>query len=99
MTYDKKVKFIDWSVEKNEKLKMERGITYDEVMDRIIGDGLLTIWDNPNKAKYAHQHMFVVELKSYVFLVPHVEERDKIFLKTVFPSRKYTKIYRQKGEL
>jgi hypothetical protein len=29
-------------------------------------------------------------------MVPYIEEDDVIFLKTVFPSRKYTKIYLHK---
>ena len=35
--------------------------------------------------------------KKYIWIVPYVVEKDCIFLKTLFPSRKYTKEY-QKGE-
>jgi hypothetical protein len=34
----------------------------------------------------------------YVYLVPHVEEPDHLFLKTVIPSRKATRDYGTRGE-
>jgi len=37
--------------------------------------------------------MFVVAVDSYVHLVPFVESDDEYFLKTIIPSRKFTKIY------
>ena len=38
------------------------------------------------------------KLKGYIWIVPYVEEKDYIFLKTLYPSRKFTKLYK-KGEL
>lgn len=35
----------------------------------------------------------VIEINSYAYVVPYVEEDDYLFLKTIFPSRKYTKEY------
>ncbi|PJC46521.1 MAG: hypothetical protein CO036_02400 [Candidatus Omnitrophica bacterium CG_4_9_14_0_2_um_filter_43_12] len=32
--------------------------------------------------------------KGYIWVVPYVEEKDYIFLKTLYPSRKFTKFYR-----
>ncbi|MEI8296085.1 MAG: hypothetical protein WCG04_06150, partial [Alphaproteobacteria bacterium] len=40
-----------------------------------------------------HQNIYVIEMHSYVYLVPFVEDKDKIFLKTIFPHRKATKKY------
>jgi len=37
--------------------------------------------------------MYVVEYEKYVYLVPFVEDSEKVFLKTVIPSRKATKKY------
>jgi hypothetical protein len=34
------------------------------------------------------------EYKKYIWVVPFVEEKDYYFLKTLFPSRKYTKIFK-----
>ncbi len=35
----------------------------------------------------------VVNINEYIYLVPYVESEDEIFLKTIIPSRKATKIY------
>ncbi len=38
--------------------------------------------------------MIVVEFHDYVYLVPYIEEESgTLFLKTIFPHRKFTKIY------
>jgi len=37
--------------------------------------------------------MFVLDIDDYVYLVPYVENRKEIFLKTIIPSRKATKMY------
>lgn len=46
-----------------------------------------------NKKKYQNQKLFLIQIKKSIFVVPFVEEKDYIFLKTVYPSHKYTKIY------
>jgi len=35
------------------------------------------------------------EYKGYIWVVPFVKANGEIFLKTLYPSRKYTKIYRK----
>jgi hypothetical protein len=35
----------------------------------------------------------VVGIDNYVYLVPYVEDKDKLFLKTNIPSRKATERY------
>jgi hypothetical protein len=37
--------------------------------------------------------MMVFNVEEYIYLVPYVEIRDEIFLKTIIPSRKATKEY------
>jgi hypothetical protein len=44
----------------------------------------------------AGQEYYIVLLHDYIHLVPVIEERvDRLILKTIFPSRKYDKIYRE----
>ena len=43
--------------------------------------------------KYEGQKLAVVEINNYACVVPFVETGEKMFLKTIFPSRKYTKRY------
>ncbi len=54
---------------------------------------LLDIIEHPNQEKYKEQRCYVVDIENYVFIVPYVESEQSIFLKTIFPSRKYTKMY------
>ena len=87
------MKIYNWSAEKNEQLIVERGISFEEVVFFIENNGLLDDIAHPNSQDYSHQRIFVVAVESYVYLVPYVENTDEIFLKTIIPSRKFTKIY------
>ncbi|MFN7808945.1 MAG: toxin [Pseudanabaena sp.] len=82
-----------WNHEKNELLKKERGISFEEIVLAIEADGLLDELQHRNADKYPHQFILVVALDEYVYLVPYVEELDYYFLKTVIPSRKATRLY------
>ena len=42
---------------------------------------------------YPHQRIFVLEINGYAHAVPYISDEETIFLKTVFPSRKYTVMY------
>ncbi|MCX7193094.1 MAG: toxin [Proteobacteria bacterium] len=86
-----------WNHEKNETLKIERSISFEEIVLAIEADGLLDELRHPNPEKYPNQSVFVVALDGYVYLVPYVEEADYYFLKTVIPSRKATRDYLQRS--
>ncbi len=82
-----------WNHDKNETLKIERSISFEEIVLAIEADGLLDELRHPNSDKYPNQSVLVVALDDYVYLVPYVEEADYYFLKTVIPSRKATRDY------
>ncbi|MEK7810926.1 MAG: toxin [Pseudomonadota bacterium] len=82
-----------WKHDINEALKIERCISFEEIVLAIEADGLLDVLRHPNAEKYPNQSVFVVTLDRYVYLVPYVEEPDYYFLKTVIPSRKATRGY------
>lgn len=86
-----------WNHDKNEALKIERSISFEEIVLAIEADGLLDELRHPNTEKYPNQSVFVVALDGYVYLVPYVEEPDYYFLKTVIPSRKATRDYLFEG--
>lgn len=92
------MKFIAWDVQKNEKLKRERGISFEEAMDALLGDGLIKTERNPNRQKYPLQYVHILKIKRYAYIVPFVEDNEKYFLKTIIPSRKATKRYIKKKE-
>jgi len=85
------MKFFDWNIRKNEELKAERDVGFEDVVFSIIQDGLLNIVEHPNKQKYPGKKVFVVKIEEYVYLVPFVEEEKVIFLKKIIPSQKMTK--------
>ena len=82
-----------WNHEKNEALKIQRGISFEEVVLAIEADGLLDELRHTNLDKYPNQSILVIALDGYVYLVPYVEEPDYYFLKTVIPSRNATRDY------
>jgi len=87
-----------WNHDKNEQLKAERNISFEEIVLAIEADGLLDIVVRSNSGKYPNQRMFVVAVEQYAYLVPFVEETDYYFLKTVIPSRKATRDYLKGGD-
>ncbi len=80
-----------WSPEKNELLKHERGISFEEITVAVEAGKLLEVVPHPNAAKYPRQKVMVVGVAGYACLVPYVEEEDHFFLKTIIPSRKATR--------
>lgn len=78
-------------MDKNEVLKSERGISFEEIVLAFIEGRVLSDEDHPNKTRYPNQRILIVEIESYAYLVPYVEDKEKVFLKTVIPSRKATK--------
>ena len=89
------MKYLNWNSEKNELLKQERGISFEEIAYLIESGLVIGIEENPG---YPNQKMYVLEIDNYAIIVPFVVNDDEIFLKTAFPSRKYTKKYGLKGE-
>ena len=89
------MKYLNWDSEKNEILKHTRGISFEEVAYLIESDQILGVEENPGRP---NQKMYILEIENYAIIVPFVEKDNEIFLKTAFPSRKYTKRYRLRGE-
>lgn len=93
MNYDLSMKYFSWNDEKNERLKRERGVSFEEVIFYIERDELLDIVEHPKQEKYKGQRMFIVNIEDYAYLVPFIETEEEVFLKTIIPSRKATKKY------
>jgi len=87
------MKVFNWSSDKNRQLIEERGRFFEEAVFYIKSGGLLDDICHPNSVDYPHQKLFVVAINQYAYLVPYVESDEEIFLKTVIPSRKFTKRY------
>jgi uncharacterized DUF497 family protein len=90
------MKYFDWDENKNEQLKQTRNVSFEEIILAISNNQLLDVLIHPNKEKYPNQKMFVVELFDYAYIVPFVEDKERYFLKTIYPSREATKKYLKK---
>lgn len=87
------MKIFKWNAEKNEILLQKRGITFEEIIQKIESGAKYIETDHPNSKKYPNQKIIVVEIEGYAYLVPCVINGDEYFLKTIIPSRKATKKY------
>jgi uncharacterized DUF497 family protein len=64
------MKRFNWNTEKNEQLRTERGISFEEILFHIENGDIL---EHPNQDRYEGQRIFVVAVSEYAHLVPFVE--------------------------
>jgi hypothetical protein len=88
----------EWDPKKNEWLKAERAISFEKILFHLTRGDVWKIADHPDRENYPGQKIYFVLVEDYVYLVPHVVEKDYIFLKTIIPSRKATKAYKNGQE-
>ena len=88
----------DWNPEKNECLKRERNISFEQVIFHLSQGDVWKIAEHPDQTNYPGQKIYFVIIEDYIYVVPHVIEKDYIFLKTIIPSRKATKMYKNEQE-
>lgn len=89
---------FDWEESKNDQLREERGVSFEHVVQAIESGNVLTILEHPNQAKYSGQRLYIIDIEGYAHVVPFVDREKTRFLKTIFPSRKYTRIYLREEE-
>lgn len=85
------MKYFDWDEEKNRWLMENRGISFDICIIAIEQGKVLAIEDN--HPPYEHQKIFIVTIDDYAYEIPYVEDSEKYFLKTIYPSHEATKKY------
>lgn len=85
---------FDYSEEKDLILKATRGISFEDVIEAIDRGKLIANISHDSK-KYPNQKLLVVAINKYIYVAPYVidKKRHKLFLKTVYASRKLTKKY------
>ena len=88
-------KRFTWHVDKNRWLAShpDRAVCFEDIVASIETGGLLDDICHSNSDKYPNQRMYIVLLNGYVFCVPYIEDDETVFLKTAYPSRKFTAIY------
>ena len=86
---------FDWNPEKNEWLKRNRKISFEEIALLLAEGKVWKVANNPNQKKYQNQKVFLIPIDDYIYFVPYVLDKEVIFLKTAFPHRKATRDYLQ----
>ena len=82
---------FEWSPVKSKRLKKTRGVDFEE----ITRARLIDVRQHPSRES---QEIMLFELRGYVWAVPFVRSAGTFFLKTLYRSRKYTKML-ERGEL
>lgn len=83
-----------WEENKNISLKKERWIDFYDIVEIIASWWLIDITAHPNQKDYPHQQIMIIAHNDYIYYIPFVIQDDgSYFLKTIIPSRKYTKQY------
>ncbi len=85
--------FFRWEASKNEWLKANRDVCFEQIVVLMEQENLLDVIENPNQDKYPGQKIAVAKINDYVYLVPYEQQGAEIELKTIIPSRKATRKY------
>lgn len=88
---------FNWNDDKNSWLKQHRHVSFEQIVVAIEEGQLLAILDHPNTVKYENQSLLLVNYSDYVYVVPVIKNAAEFFMKTIFPSRKYTTEYLKGG--
>lgn len=88
----------EWNPDKNEWLKRERRISFEQIVFHLSQGDIWKTADHPDQATYPGQKIYFVIVDDYIYLVPYVIEEEYIFLKTIIPSRKATRDYGKGGD-
>ncbi|MBE9196782.1 BrnT family toxin [Synechocystis sp. LEGE 06083] len=60
-----------WNSEKNEWLKQNRQVSFEQIVKAIQDDDVLADFENSNKDRYPNQYMLIVKIENYVYCVPY----------------------------
>ncbi|MDR0322524.1 MAG: DUF4258 domain-containing protein [Treponema sp.] len=84
-----------WKEEKNEVLKQQRNISFEQILLSIENKQIADVIEHPNKEKYKGQIYIMVNYNDYIYVVPAIisDSGEECYLITIYPSRKYTKKY------
>ncbi|HOF34484.1 MAG TPA: toxin [Spirochaetota bacterium] len=77
-------------------LNKSRNISFEQIVVANESDDIIAFLQHHNSKKYPDQIIVLVNIDDYVYAVPCVMNKESIFLKTIYPSRKYTKLYLNK---
>lgn len=83
---------FEWDSEKNEQIKKDHEISFEEIVALIAKGCLVTTLDNPSP-NYKGQKIFLVRKGKAIYMVPFERRQGKFRLITAFFSQNFTKKY------
>ena len=86
---------IIFDKEKNKKLKKQRGVTFELVIEKMAKGEILLDFEHPDQKKYRDQRIMVIEINGYPYCVPYLKTEREIVLKTVYPDRRFKKFLKK----
>ena len=89
---------IIFDEEKNKKLKQERGVSFEMVIEKMSRGEIVLDFKHPNTERYPNQRIMVVEINNYPYCVPYIQTEKEIVLKTIYPDRRFKKFIKKKQE-
>jgi hypothetical protein len=84
---------ILWNPKKDQMLRLANGRFGIGLAECAVAIEEGRILDDIEGATRQSQRVFILEIDDYAFVVPYIFDEDTVFLKTMFPSRKYTARY------
>jgi len=84
-----------WSDDKNRWLQVHRGMSFEQLRDALLADGLLDILGPSDPARYPNQRRYVVFCEGYTWSVPALVDGDTVFFKTAYRDRRLDRRYRR----
>ena len=88
----------EWNPEKNEWLKKERNVSFEQIVFHLSQGDIWKTAEHPDQTNYPGQKLYFVIVEDYIYLVPFVTEDEYLFLKTIIPSINATKDYKESGD-
>ena len=83
---------FDWNENKNQQLIIERGISFDEIVEAINNEiNPVKIEENDN---YENQYKMYLMINDYIYIVPFEIRNSQYWLITAWKDRKANKPYK-----
>ena len=84
---------FSWETKKNNLLKQSLNISFEQIVLAIENKQVVDVIEHPDQEKYKGQKFFLVEYNNYIYVVPAyiADSGDECHLKTIYPSRKFTR--------
>lgn len=91
MNIDFSIVEFEWHNKKSEYIKRIRGLSFDEIVEKIRQGAVLDILDN--REEFEGQKLMILNIDGYAWGVPIEKRGDKLRIITAYPSRKFTRMY------